>query len=243
MIEFVVFGILLLIGYMIFWRRGEGKREGGKTIDIKSIPGSVKEKIKNLKHTFNMTMAMALGIVLFIFSPDKFYFFVFAIIFTATIYYAMQKIANLKHVLTIDFKNNKLGLYQMSQKRFNEYKIIDEAGKPATINYKLYGRKAEIIIADGMKGRKIIVNPITSNIEFVRDYKDASMKIKEKMNETLNQMVDLKAKLRYETLLKGVELLEKVSVVDKLSMPLKDESNGKTVGELLKDLEIDYEGE
>jgi len=232
MLEFIVFVLLVVIGYMIFLWKKEGV-EG-----IKSIPGSVKEKIKDLKHTFNMTVAIALSIILFIFSPDKFYFFIFAIFFTATIYYAMQKIANLKHILTIDFKNNKLGLYQMSQKRFNEYEIIDEAGKPAMINYKLYGKKTEIIIADGMKGRKIIVNPITSNIEFVRNYKDAAMKIKEKLNKTLNEMVNLKAKLRYETLLKSVELLERVSVVDKLDIPL-EESNGegKTVEGVMKELE------
>ena len=229
MLEFIVFVLLVVIGYMIFLWKKEGV-EG-----IKSIPGSIKERIRNLKHTFNITIAIAISIILFIFSPDKFYFFIFAIIFTATIYYAMQKIANLKHILTIDFRNNRVGLYQMSQKRFNEYDIIDEAGKPATINYKLYGRKAEIIIADGMKGRKIIVNPTTSNIEFVRDYKDAAMNIKKKLNETLNKLVDIKAKLRYETLLKSVELLEKVSVVDKLNIPL-EESNGEAVEEVMEEL-------
>lgn len=231
MLEFIVFVLLVIIGYMIFLWKKEGV-EG-----IKSIPGSVKEKIKDLKHTFNMTVAIAISIILFIFSPDKFYFFIFAIFFTATIYYAMQKIANLRHILTIDFKNNRIGLYQMSQKRFNEYEIIDEAGKPAMINYKLYGKRAEIIIADGMKGRKIIVNPITSNIEFVRNYKDAAMEIKKKLNKTLNEMVNLKAKLRYETLLKSVELLERVSVVDKLDIPL-EESNGegKTVEEVMEEL-------
>ena len=234
MLEFIVFVLVVVIGYMIFLWKKEGV-EG-----IKSIPVSVKEKIKDLKHTFNMTVAIAISIVLFIFSPDKFYFFIFVIFFTATIYYAMQKIANLRHILTIDFKNNRIGLYQMSQKRFNEYEIIDEAGKPAMINYKLYGKRTEIIIADGMKGRKIIVNPITSNIEFVRNYKDAAMKIKEKLNKTLNEMMDLKAKLRYETLLKSVELLERVSVVDKLDIPLKEESNGqKTVKEVMEELGIE----
>jgi len=196
---------------------------------------TIKQKFNDLKRSFTLSVAIAITFILFIFSPDKFYFFIFAIFFTATIYYAMQKIANLRHILTIDFKNNRIGLYQMSQKRFNEYEIIDEAGKPAMINYKLYGKRAEIIIADGMKGRKIIVNPITSNIEFVRNYKDAAMNIKEKLNKTLNEMMDLKAKLRYETLLKSVELLERVSVVDKLDIPLK-ESNGEAVEEVMEEL-------
>lgn len=201
---------------------------------------TIKQKFNDLKRSFTLSVAIAISFILFIFSPDKFYFFIFVIFFTATIYYAMQKIANLRHILTIDFKNNRIGLYQMSQKRFNEYEIIDEAGKPAMINYKLYGKRTEIIIADGMKGRKIIVNPITSNIEFVRNYKDAAMKIKEKLNKTLNEMMDLKAKLRYETLLKSVELLERVSVVDKLDIPLKEESNGqKTVKEVMEELGIE----
>lgn len=207
---------------------------------IREFGKYAKTKFNELRRGFNLTIAIAISFILFIFSPDKFYFFIFAIIFTAAIYYAMQKIANLKHILTIDFRNNRISLHQMSQKRFNEYEIIDEAGKPATINYKLYGKKAEIIIADGMKGRKIIVNPITSNIEFARDYKDASMKIKEKLNKTLNELIDLKAKLRYETLLKSVELLERVSVVDKLDIPFKEESNGqKTVEEVMEELGIE----
>jgi len=215
MLELVVFGVLLLIGYMVFsWKRDDEKAIS----NIKAVPGAIKEKVKDLKHTFNMTIAIAIGIVFFIFSPDKFYFFVFTIFFTATIYYAMQKIANLKHVLTINFKDNRVGLYQMSQKRFNDYSIIDEAGKPATIKYRLYGKKAEIIIADGVKNRKIIVNPVTSNIDFVRNYKDAIMEIKEKLNKTLNEMIDLKAKLRYESMLQGVKLLEKLAVVDQLDV-------------------------
>ena len=207
---------------------------------VEGIGNTIKAKFDEFKRSFSLTVAIAISFILFIFSPDKFYFFIFAIIFTTTIYYAMQKIANLKHILTIDFRNNRISLHQMSQKRFNEYSIIDEAGKPATINYKLYGKKAEIIIADGIKGKKIIVNPITSNIEFVRNYKDASMKIKQKLNKTLNELIDLKAKLRYETLLKSVELLERVSVVDKLDIPFKEESNGqKTVEEVMEELGIE----
>ncbi|HEC76046.1 MAG TPA: hypothetical protein ENI33_02160 [Thermoplasmatales archaeon] len=238
MIEFVVFGLLLLIGYLIFLKRdGDGK----VISNMKFVSESIKGKIRNIKHAFNMSLAIAISIILFIFSPDKFYFFIFVIIFGVTIYYAMQKIANLKHILTINFKNNRLGLYQVSQKKFNEYEIVDEAGRPASINYKLYGNKAEIIIADDMKRKKIVVNPVCSNIEFVRDYKNTMMDLKRKMNEILNKFVDLKAKLRYETLLKSVELLERVSVIDKIN-PFEDNGKEKekkviTIDEFKKKLE------
>jgi len=198
-------------------------------------------KFDELKRGFTLTAAAGLSIVLFMFAPDKFYFIVFAAFFTATIYHAMQRIANLKHILTIDFRKNRLGLYQMSQKRFNEYEIIDEAGLPATINYRLMGKKAEIIIADGIKGKRIIVNPITSNIEFVRNYKKVAMDLKEKMNQTLNEMIDLKAKLRYETLLKSVELLERVSVVDKMDIPLEKSNGNGTVEKVMEELGINNE--
>ena len=199
----------------------------------------VRAKFDELKRSFTITAAIGLAFILFIFSPDKFYFIIFTAFFTLTIYHAMQRIANLKHILTIDFRKNRLGLYQMSQKRFNEYEIIDEAGLPATINYRLMGKKAEIIIADGIKGKRIIVNPITSNIEFVRNYKKVAMDLKEKMNQTLNEMIDLKAKLRYETLLKSVELLERVSVVDKMNIPLEKSNGNGTVEKVMEELGID----
>ena len=225
--EALIFVLLLAVGYLIF----RGKKGNG---NVKEAAGSfmkeVKERIGKISHAFNLAMAIGLAFILFIFAPDKFYYFIFTGFFAIVIYHAMRKIANLKHVLTIDFATNKLGLYQMSQKRFNSYDIVDETGRAASVNYRMYGKKAEVIIADGIKGRKIILNPVVSNIEFARNYKDVAMRLKEKLNEMQNQLFDIKAKYHYEVMLKATELLERLSVVDKINLPFENENgNGQNL--------------
>ena len=217
--EALIFVLLLAVGYLLF-----KEKKGNINVEVSSIGSVIKERVNKISHAFNLAVAIAIAFILFMFAPDKFYYFIFVAFFAIVIYYAMQKIANLKHILTIDFRNNKLGLYQMSQKRFNSYDIIDEAGKPASVNYRMYGKRAEVIIADGIKGRKIIVNPIVANIEFARNYKDMAMRLKERLNEMQNQLFDIKAKYRYEVMLKATELLERLSVVDKINLPFENEN-------------------
>ena len=232
LMEALIFVLLLAVGYLIF---REKKGNGNVKEAAGSFMKGIKERIGKISHAFNLAAAIGLAIVLFIFAPNKFYFFAFTAFFGLIIYHAMRKIANLKHVLTIDFATNKLGLYQMSQKRFNSYDIVDETGRAASVNYRMYGKKAEVIIADGIKGRKIILNPVVSNIEFARNYKDVAMRLKEKLNEMQNQLFDIKAKYHYEVMLKATELLERLSVVDKINLPFENE-NGN--GQNLKVIDI-----
>jgi len=243
LVEAIIFVLLLAVGYLIF---REKKGNGNVKEAAGSFMKEIKERIGKISHAFNLAAAIGLAIVLFIFAPNKFYFFAFTAFFAIVIYHAMRKIANLKHVLTIDFATNKLGLYQMSQKRFNSYDIVDETGRAASVNYRMYGKKAEVIIADGIRGRKIILNPVVSNIEFARNYKDVAMRLKEKLNEMQNQLLeklnemqnqlfDVKAKYHYEVMLKATELLERLSVVDKINLPFENE-NGN--GQNLKVIDI-----
>jgi len=220
LIEALVFVLLIAVGFLIFREKGNGNVKEAADSFMKEI----KERISKISHAFNLAMAIGLTMILFIFAPDKFYYFLFTGFFALVIYHAMRRIANLKHILTIDFATNRLGLYQMSQKRFNSYDIIDETGRAASVNYRMYGKKAEVIIADGIKGKRIIVNPIVSNIEFARNYKDTAMRLKEKLNEMQNQLFDMKAKYHYEVMLKATELLERLSVVDKINLPLENEN-------------------
>ena len=187
-------------------------------MNVKTFFDELGKRIKSFMHNITLTIALAIAFIFFIFAQDKFYFMLFTFIFTFTIYKILEKMSDIKHILAFDLKNNEVALIQISQKRLNNYNVVDSDGKNATINYKLRTKAGDIIIADGISTKKkvIVVNDIISNIDFLRNYKDVDMILKDRVKHLENELITLKAKMEYEALKHAGEIYERHPIIRKI---------------------------
>lgn len=169
----------------------------------------------------------------------KFYFLL-TILFSIIIYYVIKKMMNYTYLFEVNMDKWELGVYEMSQKALNGYKFTDHSGLAQQPSMMFKTKHGVALVCDNVNVRRrmALVNQI-NNIDYFNDYQRVSMERDAKLQQIINELQILKAKTRYEALLKSVELLERVSVVDKLSIPLNGDK--KTAGELLKNLEMEYE--
>ena len=127
--------------------------------------------LKRLKiQALTIPFAVVLIVVLYIFVPDKLYYFVFLGIFTIGLYLLIHWLMDYIYVINLDWSSNEMSVFQFSNRAFNNYKVLDECGKPAFLQYWLKCKSGKIALVDRIdtKEKTIVLNPTISNFEFAK---------------------------------------------------------------------------
>ena len=136
-------GLLLLFGVPFLRKHNVNLRE--------EASGMMRIVTKNLRFLIRRA-TVATAIIFFIFMvvliPNKAYFIVFTAIFTGVLYLVFSKLIPLHYILSVNWNKNEIAVYQISGARLHEYDVLDEDGKPTTLDYRLHGKNSDVIIID-----------------------------------------------------------------------------------------------
>lgn len=175
---------------------------------------------KKLKiQTFTIPIAVIIIVVLYFFVPDKMYYFVFLCIFSIGLYLLIHWLMDYIYVISLNWTNNEMMVFELSTRAFNNYKVVDECGKVAFLQYWLKCKSGKIALVDSIdqKQKLIVLNPTISNFEFTKKYKDVDMQIKKSVNELFNQLAELEGKFEYETIKKAKEILKRSALLSTIA--------------------------
>ena len=155
------------------------------------------------------------------------YIIIGAIIGGIAYYLFKDKIKSNKQIPMNDVKN-KIEYFKTDiSDKFK--KFISKLTLPTAINYMLHAKNNDVIIGDGINTNKqyLIINPICSNIEFLKNFKDIDAELKKKLNEVINENNKLKSEMEYKTLLDANKIYTEHPI---LTLFEKSDNNAKNNG-------------
>lgn len=177
-------------------------------------------KIKKVKiQTFTIPIAIIIIVVCFIISQDKMYFIIFLGIFTAGLFIFAKYLMDYIYLISLDWSTDEIQVVALSTRAYNNYKIVDEMGKPDFLKYWLKCSSGKIALVDKIdtKEKTIMLNPCFSNFDFVRNYKNVDLEMKKTINELFNKLAEFEGRFEYETVKKARLILLKSSLLSTLS--------------------------
>lgn len=186
--------------------------------------------IKHLKiQIFTIPISVIFVVIFYVFAPDKMYYFIFLGMFSIGLYMLIHWLMDYIYVVSLNWTDNEMMVFELSTRAFNNYKIIDECGKPAFLQYWIKCKTGKIALVDSIdsKNKVIVLNPTISNFEFTKKYKDVDMQIKKHVNELFNQLAELEGKFEYETIKKAKEILKKSSLLSTIAEATQANAGGQ----------------
>ena len=168
------------------------------------------KRIKNVKiQAFTIPIAIIVIVIFFIISSDKFYYIMFLGIFTVGLYMFARYLMDYIYLVSLDWSKDEMTVIALSTRAFNNYKIIDETGKPDYLRVWLKCSSGKIALVDkiDMKEKIIILNPCFSNFDFTKNFKDIDLLMKKKINELYNALAKYEGEFDYRVVERAKEIL------------------------------------
>lgn len=173
-------------------------------------------KIKGIKvQFFTIPFAIVIMMILYFIAPDKYYYFIFVSIFTVGLYKVISHLIDFVYIVSLNWNENKFEVIELSYRALNNYKILDEDNKQCHIENWIKCKTGRIALVDDIdsKLKIIIVNPIVSNFDFLRNYKEVDMTLKKTINKLTNELAKMEGEMEYKTVKKAKEILENSSLL------------------------------
>ncbi len=215
----VVLAVLVLRNW---YRKREERRETARKLgveDVAEIARSGWEKLKDIAIRMSPYMVAFAALLAFIFIPggdNKLRFLAgvaFGLIFME---YVLERLMAYNTFYAVNHEYEDMGVFDISNIMLPLYRIVDREGKPASMEYSMWDRhgRAWIVDAVDLHHRIIVVNPITSSMEFTKNFRLLMDELITKANVYMNQRNRYKSKLEYEKKAEAVELLEQLHDID-----------------------------
>ena len=173
-------------------------------------------KIKGIKiQFFTIPSAIIFMMIMYFIAPDKYYYFIFILIFSVGLYKVISHLMDFVYVVSLNWNENKFQVIELSNRALNNYKILDEDKKECHILSWIKCRTGRIALVDDIDSKQkiIIVNPIVSNFDFMRNYKEVDMTLKKTINKLTNELAKMEGEMEYKTVKKAKEILENSSLL------------------------------
>lgn len=173
----------------------------------KKLSERVKDRIIGIKNwihlnvrKFMVAAALIFMIAMIIIIPNPTYHIVFIFVFCGVLFIVINYLTPMVGLVSIDFKNNTTLLMKISYHRLHDYKILDCDGKASTFVYWLCAGKDRVLIIDSIDfiNDTIILNPVCSQLAFVKSFKDSLIDLREKLQCVMNENEKLKIYCEYE---------------------------------------------
>lgn len=173
-------------------------------------------KVKGIKiQFFTIPMAIIVMLIMYFIAPDKYYYFIFILIFTVGLHRIISHLMDFVYLVSLDWNEDIIQVIELSNRALNNYKILDEDSKQSYIKYWIKCKTGRVALIDNIdtKQKIIIVNPIVSNFDFVRNYKKIDMLLKKTINKLTNDLAKMEGEMEYKTVKKAKEILENSSLL------------------------------
>ena len=199
-------------------------------------------KIKGIKiQIFTIPFAIVFMMIMYFIAPDKYYYFIFILVFSVGLYKVISHLMDFVYVVSLNWNENKLQVIELSTRAMNNYKILDEDKRECHITNWIKCKTGRIALVDDIDSKQkiIIVNPIASNFDFLRNYKDVDMTLKKTINKLTNELAKMQGEMEYKTVKKAKEILENSSLLS----TIVGESDSNKEKKEVKEVEKTTEGE
>jgi len=173
-------------------------------------------KAKGIKiQLFTIPMALTVMLIVYLIAPDKYYYFIFILIFTVGLHRIISHLMDYVYLVSLDWDENMIQVVELSNRALNNYKILDEDNKQSYIKFWIKCKTGRVALIDKIDSKQkiIIVNPIVSNFEFVKNYKTVDMMLKKTINKLTNDLAKMEGEMEYKTVKKAKEILENSSLL------------------------------
>ena len=200
-------------------------------------------KIKGIKiQFFTIPVVFIVMIIFYFLTPDKYYYIIFILIFSFGLYRIISHLMDFVYLVSLDWNEGKIRIFELSVRALNNYKILDEDNKQSYIKNWIKCSTGRVGLVDNIdsKNKIIIANPIVTNFDFVRNYKDVDMLLKKTINKLTNDLAKMEGEMEYKTVIKAKEILENSSLLSTIVGDSKTESKSekKEVKESTESTEI-----
>jgi hypothetical protein len=187
---------------------------------VKGVLSWIYKHLKGVKiQAFTIPIAVIFMVILFILAPDKIYFFIFLGVFVVGLYLLISHLLDYIYVISLDWSTDQIQVIALSNRAFNNYKILDEMGKPDFLKYWLKCSSGKIALVDKIdtKEKVIVLNPCFSNFDFTKNYKNVDLEMKKKINELFNTLAEFEGRFEYETVKKARVIFLRSSLLSALA--------------------------
>lgn len=201
-------------------------------------------KIKGIKiQFFTIPSAIVAMMIMYFIAPDKYYYFIFILIFSFGLHRIISHLMDYVYIVSLDWSENKLEIIELSNRALNNYKILDEDNKLGYIKTWIKCKSGRIALVDkiDIKQKILVVNPIVSNFDFLKNYKDVDMTLKKTINKLTNELAKMEGEMEYKTVKKAKEILENSSLLS--TIVGESDSNSSKEKKEVKQVEKTNEGE
>lgn len=175
---------------------------------IKNRVISAKNWIHRNIRKFMIVSALILMIFMIVIIPNPQYHILFDIVFCIILFLVINYLTPMVVLQEIDFETNNTFIIKLSYHRLHDFTILDCDSKPATFVYWLHAGKDRVFLIDAIDFTNdvITLNPICSQLAFVKNFKDANIDLRKKLQMVMNKYEKLKIYRSYEAMVKAGEL-------------------------------------
>jgi len=208
----------LIFGGLVTWQYVKGRRDRQATawnLDITGGAATAWEKLKDRVMRMSKYAVAFTALILFFLIPggnNKVRYLggvVFGLLFLG---YLLPRLMAYNTFYAVNLKNQTVAVFDICNLMLPFYKIVDRDHEPAALEYSLFDRRGRAWVVDwvDLENRVIVVNPITSSVEFTKDYRKAYNAAVQDANHYLNRYNETKTKLDQKVDIMAVNILEQI---------------------------------
>lgn len=164
---------------------------------------------RNLKKFAFMAWG-AIAVAMLLWIPMPIYYLALLPVFIGILHFLLSKLIPVEVVIAHDFENGEINVTAMSAHSMYDYRKIDADGEASDILYWFKGAKAKVAIVDKLDDstRTMVINPISSSVEFIKDYRMAMMELRKLANQLSNSIVKLSHEMELRTIFKAYQIFK-----------------------------------
>lgn len=147
--------------------------------------------------------------------PDRLLYFYSSIFFYFVLDKGIRKLVDTITILAVDLDTGDLGGWRLSRQNFNDYQLLDPAGRITGLKWTFRGQFDEVAIVDGFDtvGKVMIVNPMCCALHFVTKYREKCAYLMKVSIKRLSEIIRLRSRREDDTLHNSYEIYKKHPVL------------------------------
>jgi len=190
MAVFILAGVIILLAKQ---KLGTTDKDEGKKEDKRQLSERFKDYWNENYRTVKLPVQVLIwfGVWYIVPEPDNYLWFSFA--YLGILYMFASRLIDKVHVFSLILKEGRIRYHILSSKHFQNFDLRDSDGKPTYAKWKLKGKSGSVILADNidMARKKIIINEICHNVQFVKTIQGTILKIKDRAIRLRNRLAEI----------------------------------------------------
>lgn len=217
--------VILAVAMVVSWlRRRETSYSFDFSFDIKDKAAGTWERIKAGVMNLSPKIILIIAVALFFVIPDadnKLKYLAGFIVTYLILGHVLPRIITYNTFYMVNLELEIIGVFDICSLMLPLYSIVDRDGEPAALDYSMWDGHGRAWIVDvvDLKNRIIVVNPITSSVEWTRDYRGAYDDVVSRANRLRNLYLKYKTWLNNKVEQMALDLMERMGTWEEEGPP------------------------